>query len=45
MSRTMDKETVSGVLLPLLDLMLKLRSGDDPAGKGQSRSAIAGLKV
>lgn len=45
MSRTMDKETVSSVVLPLLDLMLKLRSGNDPAGAGHSQSAIAGLKV
>ncbi len=45
MSRTMDKETVSGVLLPLLDLMLKLRSGNDPAGAGHSQNTIAGLKV
>ncbi|WP_445681015.1 DUF2125 domain-containing protein [Radicibacter daui] len=45
LTRPMDPATVSGALLPVLDTLLRLRIGDDPAGSGHSEAAITGLHV
>lgn len=45
LDRPLEPSTVSGVLLPVLDTLLKLRTSDDPAGSGHSEATITGLHV